>query len=387
MAISIESVKASAEPSSSIYAVTDTNGADGGFMALVDLMGVNGAPFYASPKKGMNRGKDGLFAADDVVILKVNSQWDERGGTNTDLVQAVIHALLSHPDGFKGEVVVADNGQAQYGAAGYGGSLEWERNNALERSQSLSDVVKSFNTRRVSTYLWDDITGNVVQEYADGDMEDGYIVSTRVTQNGVIVSYPKFTTSLAAMVSFRHGVYDPVKDDYQYDRLKVINMPVLKTHMIYGVTGAVKNYMGVPSDKLTASLRHRIHNTVGRGGMGTLMAQTRAPTLNIMDAIHVNAQPHEGPRTRYAAATEVDVVAASTDPVALDYWASKNILCTACDLSHGMEHESMNPDNVRRGDFGHWLRLSMDELNTAGYGFTCEEERLNVHVTRLNTAN
>jgi hypothetical protein len=40
----------------------------------------------------------------------------------------------------------------------------------------------------------------------------------------------------------------------------------------------------------------------------------------------------------------------------------------------------MNPDNTRSGEFGAWLRLSMEELNAAGYGFTCDEDRISVHV-------
>ena len=168
-----------------------------------------------------------------------------------------------------------------------------------------------------------------------------------------------------------------IEDDI--DKLKVINVPVLKTHMIYGVTASIKNYMGVPSDKLTAGLGYRAHRTVGDGGMGTLMAHTRVPTLNIVDAIYINAIPKDGPKTPYSHSTETNIIAASTDPVAIDYWASKNILCVACE-NGGYETETLDPDNIAEKEFGYWLRASMDELIAAGWDFTCDPEEITVYV-------
>jgi uncharacterized protein (DUF362 family) len=384
--LSLTPMTATETPQSDIYAVKGTDGSDGGVQTLIELMAENGQPFYRSVEEGDLQGPSGLIDAGDVVLIKVNSQWDERGGTNTDLVKSLIEALIAHPDGFKGEIVVADNGQDQYGSAGSGGSLDWERSNALDRGQSIQDVVDTFSDKhRVSTYLWDEITGNVVQEFAEGDAEDGYVVATKVINStGTLVSYPKFTTPYGTQISFKYGVYVPEDDDYDVDRLKVVNVPVLKTHMIYGVTACVKHYMGVPSDKLTRSLGYRAHDTVDEGGMGTLMAQTRVPALNIVDAIWVNARPGDGPSSSYASATEVNVVAASTDPVALDYWASKHILCRVCSEVFGADTGTMDPGNMAEGGFGDWLRLSMQELNAAGYTFTCDENRMNVHISNVD---
>ncbi|MCW3991932.1 MAG: DUF362 domain-containing protein, partial [Candidatus Bathyarchaeota archaeon] len=164
------------------------------------------------------------------------------------------------------------------------------------------------------------------------------------------------------------------------ERLKVINVPVLKTHSGYGVTACVKHYMGVPSDKLTSRLGSRTHNTIGRGGMGTLMVETRFPVLNILDAIWVNANPRSGPSTPYGRATRVNVVAASTDPVALDHWATKNILLEASPASS--DRITIDPDRDVPGFFGHWLRLSMHEMVKAGYQVTLDEDRMNVYVSR-----
>jgi hypothetical protein len=101
--------------------------------------------------------------------------------------------------------------------------------------------------------------------------------------------------------------------------------------------------------------------------------------LNIVDAIYVNAEPKNGPSTSYLQATEVDIVAASSDPFALDYWGSKNILCEICH-EFGDDTRTLDPDNTESGGWGDWLRLSLDELTEAGYRFTVDPERITVFV-------
>ena len=371
-----------ASPTSSIYAVNGYTGKNGGLSDLLDLMGENGVPFYYSESTGENRGPSGLIAADDVVIIKVNSQWSQRGGTNTDLLKELIALILAHPDRFSGEVIVADNGQLQYGSGGQGGSLNWEQSNAEDQMQSVQRVVDGFTADRVSTYQWDTITTIPVNEYSEGDDESGYVVEEgRDPETGLIVSYPKFSTKYGTFVSFKLGVWDNTEGEYDSDRLKVINLPVLKTHSGYGVTGAIKSYMGVPSDKLTAALGSRTHTAIASGAMGTLMAETRFPTLTILDCIWVNAVPRSGPSTSYSQATRVNVVAASLDPVALDCWASKNILMKA--VPAGADTSSIDPDSRVAGSFGDWLRRSADELRAAGYTVELDGGRINIYVASV----
>jgi uncharacterized protein (DUF362 family) len=379
----IFSSKASKAPASNIFAVTETNGADDGIKILIDLMGKEGLFFYNSNLKEKNCGSNGLIKSDDVVLIKVNSQWDERGGTNTDLVKELIQIVVNHPEGFKGEIIVADNGQAQYGSTGQGGSLDYKNNNALDKTQSIEKVVDNFKKEyKISTYLWDKITTNVVSEYHNKDNEDGYVVNTKVnTSTDCIVSYPKFTTEFGTQVSFKFGIWKPEKEDYM-DKLRIINVPVLKTHMIFGVTASVKHYMGVPSDKLTRNLGYRIHDKVGTGAMGTMMVETRYPDLNVLDAIWINAKLGAGPRAKYNKAVETNIIVASTDPIALDYWASKEILCKVCEQVYKDDASSIDPDNTKPGSFGCWLRLSLDEIKDAGIKATADESRINVFVIK-----
>ena len=356
---------------SDIVAVNGTTGADDGVARLIRAMGDG---FYKRAP-----GSPGVVGTDDLVLIKVNAQWDKRGGTNTDLVRSLILEIIEHPDGFTGEIVIADNGQAQFGSRGRGGSMDWRSNNAIDQGQSMTDVARELSDLvPVSTYLWDEITLESVSEFSDGDDRDGYVVADSPSAaTGIIVSYPKFTTSFGTRVSFKHGVWDGAARSYDSDRLTVINVPVLKSHMIYGVTASVKHYMGVVSDKLTG---HNAHRSVGSGGMGTQMALTRVPDLNIIDAIWINARPGNGPSTNYSVAAEAGIIAASRDPVALDLWAARNILLPAAAALGFDRTSSMDPANRENGSFAAWMELSARELNRAGYAVTTDTSQVNVRV-------
>ena len=360
-------------PTSNIYVIQNTLGEYKGTKALIDLMEKNGLPFYKTTDN------NGLISPEDVILIKVNSQWNERGGTNTDLVKSLIQLLTEHPDGFNGEIIVCDNGQAQFGSNMTGGSLNWRYNNAEDISQSMQKVVDQFSEKyKVSTFLWDIITEKEVKEYSEGDYKDGYIVYNNTDQyTGIIVSYPKFKTKYGTYISFKYGVWDQTKNDYDSNKLKVINVPVIKSHRGYGVTASVKNYMGVVSDKLT---NHNAHNSVGNGGMGAQMAETRVPTLNIIDAIWINAIPGNGPSTSYNKATQTKIIASSVDPIALDYWSAKNILIPTSKEIGYSNVNSLDPDYKQSGSFGSWLLLSKKALDRAGYNYAMDIEKIRVYV-------
>jgi len=383
--LTLNSLSAMNTPSSDIFVVTKTNGADGGVDTLVRLMSSEGLKLYQSENNRATSGIDGLIASDDTVIIKVNCQWDERGGTNTDLLKALIHSLLDHPDGFTGEIIVCDNGQGEErGSLGLGGSFTYTNNNAIDTSQSVQDVVDSFTDDRVSTYLWSTITDTRVHEYSEGDMADGYIVEEDVLpRTGLMVSYAKFTTEYGTHVSFKLGVWDENTGSYDSESLKVINLSMLKTHMAYGVTASVKNYMGVPSDVLTSEITGRnlaTHRTIGKGGLGALMVNTRYPVLSIIDSIWINPVPMMGPSTPYTSAKQMNLITASTDPVALDYWSVKHILFQNWENRVGEVSASMDPDNTESGFFGDWLRLSMDEILLSGIHVNIDESYMNVFI-------
>jgi len=383
----------SAENISDLYIVQNAMGEEGDMdrsvSMLLDMMESEDLSFYETTST-----PSGLVGSNDVVILKVNGQWGSRGGTNTDLVKSVIGVIGNHPDGFTGEVVVADNGQGL-------GNLNFYYANSYYHDQSLTDVVNSFNEFNVSTFLWDTLRASTVDEYSEGDLTDGYVLnSTWTTETEIFTSYPKFRTTHGTYISFRNGVWDS-ETGYDSGRLKVINMPVMKSHFRYGVTGCVKNYMGLPKGHIVSTVDPGIpheHFSIALGGMATLMVQTRAPVLNILDMLWVNAHPLEssaqrGPWSSYTDASFTDIIGASVDPVALDYWASKNVLCGTADYLNYTVYSSLSPDYEPLSDqyygsdpmdesFHNYLERSMNVLIDAGYEVTMDETKMNVFVVQ-----
>ncbi|MDR3145684.1 MAG: DUF362 domain-containing protein [Treponema sp.] len=350
-----------------IFLRENTDGTDDGVARL--LAGLEGPAFY---RRGTGTG---LIGPEDVVLIKINSQWAERGGTNTDVLKAIIQHIVNHPDGFRGELIIADNGQSMFGSARSGGSLDWDNTNSKDRTQSAQDVADYFAGRgfRVSGVLWDKLTKIRVEEYDQGDNRDGFVVEEGVLSTGLVVSYAKFTTRYGTPVSFKRGIWDNTAKRYDTEKLKVINAPVLKAHGQYQVTGAMKSYMGTPSNSLTNMAPH---NSVGRGGMGTQMVKTRFPVITILDMVWI--APAGGPNSPYALAVQKNMVAASADPVALDYWAAKNVLMPAAEAAGNRRYASMDPDGREPGTFGYWLRLSMEELRKGGYPVTMDAGAIRV---------
>ena len=346
----------------------------GGVDDLVTLMGTSGVRWYRSAVEDLRSGPNGLIDADDVVLIKINAQWPERGGTNTDVLRGLIRVVVDHPDGFTGEVIVADNGQTN-------GNLNRAQNNAEDTGQSVLDVVNEVGAEgwNVSAQLWDSFRTSPVSEYAEGDSRNGYVVtSTLDAETQIKVSYPKFQSAFGTYVSYKHGIWSPDQSLYDPSKLVVINVPVLKTHSIYAITAGVKNHMGV----VTTGVNTDSHNGVGRGGLGSVMAEVRVPDLTVLDCIWVLARPGTGPAASYAAATRRDQLLAAFDPVALDVWAAKHVLMPEIVSNgytgndYGQNQDPDNPDSV----FRRYLDRSLAELLRAGIPATNDPAAVELHV-------
>ncbi len=93
----------------------------------------------------------------------VHSTWDQRGMTNTDVVRGLITAILEHPDGFTGEVVLVENCEG-------GPDYDHVYNNAENPAQSFRAVVDSYgDPGRVSASSWWSFTDDAVYEFDSGD--------------------------------------------------------------------------------------------------------------------------------------------------------------------------------------------------------------------------
>jgi uncharacterized protein (DUF362 family) len=373
---------------------------DDGVDALINLMAAHGANFYKTAQQ-----PEGLIGQDDVVILKVNAQWNcgtgsdnRRAHTNADVVKGVIYRLVQHPEGFTGAVIVADNGQgvpAQLDCADY--------NNAEDARQSFQDVADAFVSQGydVCTYVWDDVLGNFVSEYISGSVESGYVLVQDGTPGVDQLSYPKFESTCGShtyQVSMRYGLWNGTT--YDNARLKMINLPVVKRHGMAGATIAVKNYIGF----LTTADREvrfgsfaAMHDFFwGYGGgsdyglLGRQLALIRRADLNIVDAIWVN--PFDGWHHADSAVRD-DVLLASTDPFAVDYYASAYVLVPH--MTPGSDWAHNADARHHGGDFRGLLMTNENRARAKGMAdiidlddsLTAEEEQaqFNVFVADAST--
>ena len=354
----------------SVYNVTDCEVAPTGdrLIALDNLvatMGRDGLKLYKSATQSLASGPEGIIAPDDVVVIKINYQWDQRGGTNVDLLSGLIRRVLSHPDVFAGEIVVCEN--AQFVATS---NFDRAQNNAQDHARSPHDVVASFQASgfNVSHYDWTLVRGTSVGEYSAGNMSDGYVVLPYDAGVSGRPSYPKFRTSAGTYISLKYGIWDPASGTYDRDHLKFINVPVLKSHSIYAVTASVKHYMGV----VTGQLSTNSHNAIATGILGRVIGEIGLADLNIIDALYINAVPAAGPGTSYAAATARRELVASRDPVAADIWSVKNVLIPAF-IANGYSppwaSPSADPDDPA-STFRQYLDNSMNQILAAGDSVT-----------------
>jgi Domain of unknown function (DUF362) len=317
-----------------------------GVECLLDLMGQKGDKFYRSASVTTLSGPDGLISADDVVLIKINAQWKYRGATNSDVVRGLIQRILDHPDGFVGEVVLFENGQGRGSlncdtSSSYNGDTSVHAN-ALDESHSFTYLVQTvFNDPRVSAKLLDPVR-NIFLSGTD-HTADGF----RTVEN---ISYPCFTTDGGHRVELREGLW--TGSGYS-QKLKLINVPVLKTHGGCEVTASLKHFYGVlsMSDGHTG-IRHysRLGKTCGK-----MAVSVRTPVLNIIDAIWVS---HLALKGYPASATfQARQLLASQDPVAADYWAAKYILYP---IDHNPRHRP-SATAVRT-----WLIQALDIINRRG---------------------
>lgn len=332
-----------------------------GVDALIDLMGRNGLKFFRTAAAGTENGTNGLIAADDVVLLKVNAQWKYRGCTNSDLVRGLVRRILDHPDGFRGEVVIVENGQGR-------GSLACDTSSAYGNSQvhanaendqhSFLWLVNSlFQDTRLSAYLLDPIRGTFISD------TDHQTAGYRRLEN---VSYPCFTTAGGSRVELGQGIWNGSSFG---SNLKLINIPVLKHHDVGGseITGSLKHVYGLVSmSDGQSNFRH--YGGLGETS-GKMMVTVHTPVLNIMDAIWVSHRALEG--TPASATFRANKIVASQDPVALDYWAALHILYP---IDNNANHRPDYPG------IDAWLSSALSTINGRG-GFSGESRGILVKDT------
>jgi len=299
----------------------------------------------------------GIVGADNVVIIKANLQWDSQCSTSTDRIKGLINQIVNHLDGFSGEIIVCDNTQD------LGSGINERDNNSEDTNQSIIDVVNTFKAKGYPVYLlnWNTMYNDVATEYSQNDMNNGYVY-----ESSTKISYPKFrTTSGKYYVSLRYGIWDNASKTYDKNKLCIVDFPVLKAHSVAGATIAVKNWVGV----LTTA-----HSTERYGGFWpmhndyffssyALIAKVMAvtyPKLCIVDAAWTNTRVGND----LSALSKTNSLLASTDPVAVDWYAAKYILTPVA-----QSPQTTNPD-LEGGTFHNNLKYWSEYLHTTA-GFPC----------------
>ncbi len=352
---------------------------DDGVDALVTLMEAHGDYFYQTTDH-----PTGIFAADDVIVIKINNQWDGRNGTNSDVLKGVIYRLVQHPENFTGAVIVAENSQ--------GANPDWYNqtggNNSQFQDQSYQDVVQAFAGQGYHVCLanWDALRATSVDDYDAGDNDAGYVFEdaddTAEEQNHRRLSYPKFDIAcngLNLAVSMKQGLWNG--SSFDADHLKMINLPVLKRHNSAWATIAMKNYLGFITTYdagvrwVSPGYKHcwlmgQMDNsdtcntyTNEYGLIGRQMARIRRADLDIVDAIWVNPRDNA---SYHARARRQDVLLASRDPFAVDYYASEFILAPLIQTYEPTLDYTQAQASTHGGWFRRGLLANVARLRTEG---------------------
>jgi len=306
-------------------------------------------------------GIEKIIGSGDVVVIKPNLQWWNQGAPNLAALKTLIDLIMERPGGFHGEVVIAENchrGSSPWKSQNSGWAHHFTLNSDIPELNNMNDLAehlkKQYGTR-FSTSHWIDVKIGNRRVYTPAD-GNGYVYcdgtnGTPLIQfdNGAdgsnyratIMTYPIFSSDKGTVIDFKNGIWE--KGTYTGQPLRFINFAALNHHSTYcGFTSAVKNYLGINdlsggsdplSDGHLIGKYYNFHsfpfNKWSPGpipGMigaeiGTFMNSIRKADLNITSAEWIGLcsridTPVAHTRT----------IIASTDPVALDYHASKYIL-------------------------------------------------------------
>jgi uncharacterized protein (DUF362 family) len=131
------------------------------------------------------------------------------------------------------------------------------------------------------------------------------------SEAGAEVVLPEESRYHTVRVSERLGIWGVLEPFIE--ATKIINVPIGKHHSLTGVTGGMKNWIGITTER-----RVMFHGDLNRSIAE--LAALMLPTLTIMDASRVLMR--NGPRGGNLADVKAfGALAASVDPVALDAWA------------------------------------------------------------------
>ena len=386
----------------------------------------NGAPEENLTKAiEMIGGIDSLIGPQDIVVIKPNAQWWNQGMTNTDTIKAFVELVLDIAD-FSGEIILAEN--HQFPEDNSRGWTTEERNGTYNYNE-LIDYFQQNGFPNVTKYHWHDggpsvpglhggaEGGGVVKGPWEGD---GYVwchdmVYKSTSGYKTLMNYPVFTSSYSGTtIDLKHGAW---KDGRYIDRpVKLINFPSLNHHGTWaGATAAIKNYLGIVD--MTCGYRgtqpkgfrnfhyigvkqskvSKIHwqleilrrklglgyiSHFDGGAVGHFMRTVRIADLNIISAEWVGW----GSRIDTSLRARTKSVLVGRDPVALDYYAFKNVLLPVTPKeSRSIKHNYSFYDCNDPDREDNPLRWYLKECHEQGVG-NLSQDKVKIHKADLSHA-
>lgn len=373
-----------------------------------------------SPEENMKNllalmgGIESIIGPDDIVVLKTNAQWWNQGMTNTNSMKEFIYQVLKIP-GFMGEIIIADNHQYQQNE-----SRGWTTNspNGDYNLNQLVDYFQNKGVKNVTKYHWHCAGPNkgLVQGDAYGnsvvhgpEAGNGYawrhdLIYKATSGRRTMMTYPVFTSGYSDItIDLKNGAWKDGK--YLEKKVKLINFPGLNHHSSWaGVTCSVKNYLGIVDmscgyhgetpkgfynfhyvgnhnlnlhpylEKVRRIIGLGYFDHFHGGPVGYFMKQVRIADLNIVTAHWVGY----GSRTDPKLSASPRALLASTDPVALDYYAAKYVLLPStprdAKARSGQYFYKLNDPDNKNGPF----RWYLEECHDEGVG-TLDESKMKVH--------
>jgi hypothetical protein len=328
---------------------------------------VNGSPrMNLSKVIEIMGGIEKIIGSDHVVVIKPNAQWWNQGAPSLAALKGFVDLIMNRPGGFKGEVALAENCHRSASPWREGGwARNFEQNSDLPQIHNMNDLARDLKKKygnRFSICHWIDVKRGGKRVYGPND-GDGYVycdgtggVPLIKHGNGArgwkyketIMTYPIFSTDKGTIIDFKNGIWEG--GSYTGQPLRFINFSPLNHHSTYcGVTSAVKNYLGItdlsggPDPNDGGRLTDHYFNFHSfpfdkwapgpRPGMlgaevGVFLKTIRKADLNITTAEWIGLSSRTTPPIAHPRA-----VLACTDPVALDYHASKYVLFPNSGLS------------------------------------------------------
>jgi len=306
-------------------------------------------------------GIEKYIGQDDVVVIKPNLQWWNQGSPNLSAVKTFVQMVMDRQGGFNGEVILAENihsGSKPWDVSQSGWKAQYQRNSDIADISCANDLCSYLKQRygtRFSTVHWINVDAGGRRIHGPRDGE-GYVycdgsggVPLLSYENGasgndkreVIMTYPVFKTDKGTVIDFKNGIWK--NGSYTGQGYKFINFAALNHHSTYcGATSAIKNYLGVsdlsggPDPHNGGHIADKYYNFHSfpfdkwapgpKPGMigaeiGMFMNTVRKADLNITTAEWVGLASRIDPP-----AARTRAVLASSDPVALDYHATKYLL-------------------------------------------------------------